>query len=71
MKKEDYYQKELLTEIKIKQKKNKQKGRFPPMFLRTLAASILGNTLAGKGVINADEGVREQVKVFNVASFFN
>ena len=32
------------------------------MFWRRLAASILGNTLAGKGVINADEGVREQVK---------
>ena len=41
------------------------------MFLRTLAASILGNTLAGKGVINADEGVREQAKIFNAASFFN
>ena len=27
------------------------------MLLGTLAASILGNALAGKGVIRADEGV--------------
>ena len=35
----------------IKCETKEQKGGFPPMFLGTLAAGILGNTLAGKGVI--------------------
>ena len=34
-----------------------QKTRFPSMLLETLAASILGNALTGKGVIRAGEGV--------------
>ena len=40
----------------IKNEAKEQKGRFLPMLLRTLAASILGNTLTGKGVIRAGEG---------------
>ena len=40
----------------IKNEAKEQRGRFLPMLLRTLAASILGNTLTGKGVIRAGEG---------------
>ena len=40
----------------IKNEAKEQKGQFLPMLLRTLAASILGNTLTGKGVIRAGEG---------------
>ena len=35
----------------------KHKGGFLPMLLGTLAASILGNALTGKGVIRAGEGL--------------
>ena len=41
----------------IKNEANKQKGGFLPVLLRTLAAIILGNALAGKGVVRAGEGV--------------
>ena len=34
----------------------RKKGGFLSMLLGTLAASILGNALAGKGVIRAGEG---------------
>ena len=37
-------------------KANKQKRGFPPMLLRTLAASMLGNVLAKNRGIRADEG---------------
>ena len=40
----------------IKNVAKEQKGRFFPTLLRALAASILGNTLTGKGVIRAGEG---------------
>ena len=46
----------LISKI-IKMKQKKQKGRFLPMLLGKLAASILGNALTGKRVITADEGV--------------
>ena len=39
----------------IKNEAKVQKGRFFPMILETLAASILGNALTGKGVIRAGE----------------
>ena len=41
----------------IKNDTKKQKNRFLPMLLGALAASILRNTLAGKGVIRAGEEV--------------
>ena len=41
----------------IKNKVKERKGRFLPMLLGTLPASILGNTLTGKGVIRAGKGV--------------
>ena len=55
MRNQDYKWKELVKELKTKQKKNKtkQKGGLFSMLLGTLAASILRNALAGKGVIRA------------------
>ena len=41
----------------IKNETKKQKGRFLPMLLGTLAASLLENALTGKGVIRASGGV--------------
>ena len=41
----------------IKNETKEQKGGFILMLLGTLAASILGNALTGKGVIRVDEGV--------------
>ena len=35
----------------IKNEKNKQKGGFLSMLLGTLGASLLGNLLAGKGIV--------------------
>ena len=46
-----------MKELKMKQKNKKQKGRFFPMLLGTLTASILRNTLSGRGVIRTGEGV--------------
>ena len=40
----------------IKNEAKEQKGGFLPMFLETLADSILGNALAGKEVIRAGKG---------------
>ena len=39
----------------IKNEAQEQKGGFLPMLLGTLAASILGNALAGRGVIRAGQ----------------
>ena len=41
----------------IKNETKEQKGGFILMLLGTLAASILGNALTGKGVIKVGEGV--------------
>ena len=44
----------------MKQRKMKQKNKkegFLPMLLGTLAASIIGNTLLGGGLIRVGEGV--------------
>ena len=40
----------------IKNEAKKQRDRFLPMLLETLAASILGNALSRQGVIGAGEG---------------
>ena len=40
----------------IKNEAKEQKGGFISMLLGTLGASLLGNMLAGKGVIRAGEG---------------
>ena len=56
----------LIREISetFKNEAKEQKGGFLPMFLGTLAASILGNALAGEGVITACQN-------FNVESSLN
>ena len=43
----------LVKQLKMKQK---QKGRFLGMLLAKVGASVLGNVLAGKGVIQAGKG---------------
>ena len=40
----------------IKNEAKEQKGGFLSMVLGTLSASLLGNMLAGKGVVRAREG---------------
>ena len=40
----------------VKNEVKEQKGGFLSMLLGTLGASLLGNMLAGKGVIRAGEG---------------
>ena len=40
----------------IKNETKEQKGRFLSMLLGTLGASLLGNLLAGKGVVRARSG---------------
>ena len=40
----------------IKNETKKQKGGFLGMFLGTLAASLLGNMLTGKGMLRAGYG---------------
>ena len=40
----------------IKNETKEQKGGFLPMLLGSLAVSLLGSTLTGKGVVRAGEG---------------
>ena len=61
----------------IKNEAKEQKGGYLIMLLDTLAASFLGNLLAGKGTITAGQDTEqvkallEQVKIFNAVSSFN
>ena len=48
----------------IKNEVKGEKGRFLPMLLGTLPASILGSALTGKEVIRAGEGVIRAVRNF-------
>ena len=41
----------------VKNETKEQKGRFFPLLLGTLAASLLGSVLTGRGVIRAGEGL--------------
>ena len=50
----------------IKNEAKEQKGGFLSMLLGTLGASLLGNMLAGKGVIRAGYGSRR----FSFKNFF-
>ena len=43
----------------IKNETKEQKGEFVSMLLDTLGASLLGNLLAGKGIVRADSGNRK------------
>ena len=65
----------------IKNETKEQKGRFLSLLLGTLGASVLGNMLAGKGIVRAGSGnkkgkellelVLEKNRIFNAASSFN
>ena len=44
----------------VKNERKERKGGFTPMLLGILASSILGNTLTGKGVIKAGEGIKRE-----------
>ena len=50
----------------IKNKAKEQKGAFLSMLLGTFGASLLGNMLAGKGVIRAGEGTIRAGYGFNI-----
>ena len=56
----------LIKEISetIKNEAKEQKGGFLGMLLGTLGASLLGNALAGRGVIRAGEGRIRAVENF-------
>ena len=44
----------------IKNETKEQKGGFLSMLLGTLGASLLGNLLAGKGIVRAGSGNKEK-----------
>ena len=52
----------------IKNETKEQRGGFLSMLLGTLGASLLGNLLAGKGIVRAGYGKEWD---FNAASSFN
>ena len=49
-----FYKNESLNQLKMRQKK--QKRRFLSMLLDTLGATLLGNLLAGKRIVEAGSG---------------
>ena len=65
----------------IKNERKIQKGGFLSMLLGTLGASLLGNILAGKGIVRAGSGNKKEKElqelllenngIFNAASSFN
>ena len=55
----------------IKNEAKEQKGEFFSMLLGILAASILGNVLAGRWAIKAGEGVIRACQIVNSFSPFN
>ena len=50
----------------IKNKPKEQKGGFLSMLLDTLGASLLGNMLAGKGIVRAVSGNRKGKEIVRV-----
>ena len=60
----------------IKNEAKEQKGRLLSMLLGTLGTSLLGNMLAGKGVIRAGEGTDRvdhdlHLKIFDLKKVFD
>ena len=47
----------------IKNKTKEQKGGFLSMLLGTLGATLLGNLLAGKGIVRAGSGNKEGKRI--------
>ena len=52
----------------IKNETKKQKGGFLSMFLCTLGASLLGNLLAGKGLVRAVSGNKKRKGIVRAGS---
>ena len=52
----------------IKNKTKKQKGGFLSKLLGTLGASLLGNLLAGKGIVTADSGNKKGKGIARVST---
>ena len=50
----------------IEDETKEQKGRFLSMLLGTLAASLLGNILAGKGIVKAGSGRKKRKGIARV-----
>ena len=55
----------------IKNETKDQKRGFISMLLGILAVTLLGNVLAGQGVIRAGESTIRSKQDFNAAPFFN
>ena len=55
----------------IENETKEQKSGFLSMLLGTLAASLLGNLLTGKGIVRAGEGSKKKPKSFVTISSFN
>ena len=55
----------------IKNEAKEQKGEFFGMLLGTLGASVLGNLVAGKGIIRAGESTSRADQDFYATSSFN
>ena len=55
----------------IKNETKEQKGGFLSMLLGTLGASLLGNSLTGKGIVRAGTGSKKGNGIFNTVSSFN
>ena len=60
-----FYWKELLEQLKMKKK---TKGGFLSMLLGTLGASLLGNLLAGKGIVRAGSGNKKGKGIIRAGS---
>ena len=54
----------LAKQLKMKQRKQQQKGGFLGILVGTLAANLLGNMLAGKEVTQAGKGTTRDGQYF-------
>ena len=52
----------------IKNETKEQKGGFLSMLLGTLGVSLLGNLLAGKGIVKADSGNKKGKRIARAGS---
>ena len=52
----------------IKNETKEQKAEFLCILLGTLGASLLGNLLAGKGIVRADSGIKKGKGIVRAAS---
>ena len=55
----------------IKNEAKEQRSEFISLLLRTLATSMSGSALTGRGVIRAGESIIKHANIFNAAPSFN